>query len=73
MKNDYTALDAAIFSAITDKPVFFHVIAKAADEEAKAFATNEAPGWCVVDRRLQALRKSGLIRYSRKPEGWVIA
>lgn len=71
---DYTALDAEILKRISAfGPVTFHVVlnwpsvAKAAEA-----IPDKAPAWRVVDRRLQALRKAGKIRYARKPEGWTI-
>jgi len=73
MKHDYTELDTAICSAMTDKPVSFHAISKAVASAAEPFATTEIPAWRIVDRRLQSLCKIGRIRYSRKPEGWVNA
>lgn len=85
-RHDYTALDAAILAAIRfDDGVgkLFHHIAwakavAAASDAIAAVANegkrgwNETPAWRIVDRRLQALRKAGLIRYQRKPEGWVL-
>lgn len=77
-KTDYTDLDAAItasierrqplgFSALCAVPgVLYH-----SKELAHTDLQNQA--WRVVDRRLQALRKAGVIRYQRKSEGWVRA
>lgn len=83
-KHDYTTLDAAIIRRITEAaPASFSEVfsfnsdtMKEADALAAAdFENSEA--WRIVDRRLQALRKAGKIKYQRKSkaavEGWVIA
>lgn len=77
MATDYSKLDAAILSAIEAKaPVPFHVFAYsgtvASESAALAHTEKNADAWRVVDRRLQAPRKAGRIRYQRKPEGWVL-
>lgn len=84
MKHDYSKLDAAILGQINGvAPVMFwalaHVMAVAEESHKIANANNagkaerlKTPPWRFVDRRLQALRKAGHIRYQRKPEGWVL-
>lgn len=74
-KTDYTELDGAILAAIkADAPVTFASITLAVRSTAEKLAHTERQGqaWRVVDRRLQALRKAGKIRYQHKPEGWVL-
>ena len=76
-KPDYTRLDAAILAAIqTAQPAIFSAFAYsgAVKRHSQELDHTEKNGesWRVVDRRLQALRKAGQIRYQRKPEGWVI-
>jgi hypothetical protein len=71
MKKDYTALDAEIILAITGEPVSSYAISSAALTQAKLLETTGTPWWRIVDRRMQALRHMGLIRYTR--EGWVKA
>lgn len=72
MNHDYTALDAAILAAIAERqPATFSqlftrpVRTHSAELE---HTQRHGDGWRVVDRRLQALRKSGRIKYQRKPE-----
>lgn len=83
-KYDYTALDAAIVKVIGERePAVFNDIhvgevhrqcKKIADVERAAcetkWARDHVADWRVLDRRLQALRKKGVISHSRKPEGW---
>lgn len=71
-KNDYTELDKAILSKIANGPVTFPLIVNAVDLQTRPFVSFTSPGWRIVERRLQALRKAGKIKYQRKPEGWVI-
>ena len=75
MKHDYSKLDAAILALVTERgPIPERCIDR--PRTAVRDAVNEAPEavqWNVVRYRLQALRKRGAIRYSSKPEGWVIA
>ncbi len=85
MKNDYTALDTAILAAISARAgalSFSAMQTGAILDEAQKIADAENTGkmarekkraWRVIDRRLQALRKAGRIRYQRQPEGWVLA
>lgn len=71
-KNDYTELDKAILSKISDGQVTFPGICNAVELQTRPFVSFTSPGWRIVDRRLQALRKAGKIKYQRKPEGWVV-
>ena len=81
MKHDYTKLDAGILSELTaDTPKTFTQLCGsrssanlAANVLTRPDALRGTPSWRLIDRRLQALRKAGLIRYQRKPEGWVLA
>jgi hypothetical protein len=82
MPNDYTKLDAAILERICSPqrpkarhggyvPAFFSSIAS--DAAVMAFASQfQGADWRVVDRRLQALCKTGKIRYDHKA-GWMEA
>lgn len=80
-KHDYTALDAAILEEIGQhQPVqFCDLYRQEVREIAALIAAADSigkPKWQrvdefrVVDRRLQAMRKKGLIAFSRRPEGW---
>lgn len=75
MAHDYTALDAAILYAIKNgAPALFSLLDFKVRVHSAPLAHTDKQGqaWRVVDRRLQALRKAGRIRYQRKPEGWVL-
>ena len=73
MAHDYTELDGAIIARVAEGRVTFTALSSAVSRHSEALAkTDPAPGWRIVDRRLQALRKAGRIRYQRKPEGWVL-
>lgn len=78
-KHDYAALDAAILDRVKDRgavtfcEIAHHRPAEAESEKLASAEFEKAPAWRIVDRRLQHLRKSGQIKYQRKPEGWVIA
>lgn len=80
MKADYTQIDADILAAIRQAPrEFAHFnttrspIFAQAQQLAEARLTdrwgNATPGWRVIDQRLQALRRRGLIQYVRT-KGW---
>lgn len=84
MKHDYTALDAAIVKRIREGAKSIGAIEQAdVAKLTKAIAdadnaTRETwrsmPSWRVVDRRLQALRKAGKIKFVRGPgAGWEVA
>ena len=75
MAHDYTDLDAAIQQVIgTKSPVLFSALNFDVRKHSVPLAHTDRHGqaWRVVDRRLQALRKAGRIKYQRKPEGWVL-
>lgn len=73
MAHDYTALDGAIIDRVAKGCVGFTTLCGAVAKHSESLAGNDkAPAWRIVDRRLQALRKAGRIRYQRKPEGWVL-
>jgi len=61
---DYSELDAAIMARL---PTNFNVLQSAlksmADKFAKADGRGDVPGWRVIDRRLQAMRKKGHIKF----------
>lgn len=80
MKPDYTQIDADILAAIRQAPrqfAYFNTrgsnILNQAQLLAEARLTdrwgNATPGWRVIDQRLQALRRRGLIQYVRT-KGW---
>jgi len=79
----YEKLDAAILRAIADgKREFVQLHAGDVLEEAKRIAAAESdgkpswksvPSYRVTDRRLQALRRSGKIRFARGSRGgWTL-
>ncbi len=74
IKHDYSALDAALLTDIEAmQPVpSYKLEGGRVRAAAMPIADKErhTPVWFVIARRLQFLRKSGLIAYSRKPEGW---
>lgn len=74
MSIDYTHLDALLLEAIECKPRSFNSLR---NEFSKEFNKHSQPnrygdqtGWRAIDRRLQALRKRGLIKADRNL-GWV--
>lgn len=78
--HDYTELDASIVAQIKDGCGSFTAISAVLESAAKPFVQNPrdpracpAPPWRVIDRRLQALRKRGVIAYSRADGRWHIA
>lgn len=83
MANDYTAIDAAILKRIGDGArQFLHIDAGSVAVAAKAIADAENKSrdrWRamdpsrIVDRRLQALRRAGKLKFERGPAaGWTI-
>ena len=73
MAHDYTKLDSAILANVADGPVDFTALSISVSGLSDALAaSDQTPGWRIVDRRLQALRKAGRIRYRRNPHGWVL-
>ena len=66
MAADYTNLDAAILKRL---PTNFNCLQAALSDQADALAkpdwSGRKQGWRVIDRRLQAMRKKGLIRFEK--------
>lgn len=64
-KPDYTAFDAELLSQINAGNSRTGLLCdqKRLMNLAKPFCTNDSPEWRIVDRRLQALRKKGKIRF----------
>lgn len=76
----YKKLDALIVASIDDTPKKFAAVntgavreesERLAREECRPTTFGEVVGWRIVDRRLQATRKTGKIRSTSK--GWVRA
>ncbi|KVG13452.1 hypothetical protein WJ24_03665 [Burkholderia vietnamiensis] len=76
----YKKLDELIVASIDDTPKKFAAVntgavreesERLAREECRPTTFGEVVGWRIVDRRLQAVRKSGRIRSTSK--GWVRA
>jgi len=69
MKHDYTEFDCLIVDLIRNGESTFMGLAVALEDRAKQFEKTTSPFPCspfrVVDKRLQALRKAGKIRYGR--------
>lgn len=84
MKRDYTKLDAAILEGIAacdGRPIGFYRLGNLASIRGEAEWLAAEPNatkslhlhtqrWLIFERRIQALRKAGRIKHSRKPEGW---
>lgn len=74
MSTDYAIFDNALLSAIRAGAVHFYqlntgVILQWANEVAARDRRGDLPGWRLIDRRLQALRKRGVLTFDRKA-GW---
>ncbi|KVM87695.1 hypothetical protein WT06_22385 [Burkholderia anthina] len=76
----YKKLDELIVSSIDETPKKFSAVntgavraesERLAREESRSTTFGEVVGWRIVDRRLQAVRKTGKIRSTSK--GWVRA
>ncbi|KGV26887.1 hypothetical protein [Burkholderia pseudomallei] len=76
----YKKLDDLIVASIDDTPKKFAAVntgavreesERLAREECRPTTFGEVVGWRIVDRRLQAVRKTGQIRSTSK--GWVRA
>ncbi|CAB5083465.1 hypothetical protein IST4116A_01243 [Burkholderia cenocepacia] len=76
----YEKLDALIVASIDETPKKFAAVntgavreesERLAREECRPTTFGEVVGWRIVDRRLQAVRKTGKIRSTSK--GWVRA
>lgn len=72
----YAQLDAAIVQAIREGKTTFTPLTAAVDKQADALAKpdryGQLDGWRVIDRRLQAMRRRGVLQFSHKT-GWGIA
>lgn len=70
---DYTKLDNAICDHLTYKGG--HATNSSALEDLAATITGGVP-WRLIDRRMQAMRKSGRIEFNRKgsarKHGWIV-
>lgn len=73
MPVDYTHLDALLLESIQRCKCTFGELSSRFETEFDQVAPKgrhgEATGWRLIDRRLQALRKKGLIRFEKA--GWV--
>ena len=69
--NKYDELDAAILVQIDAGNGKFTSLCASVDDKARQHINANTEKWRVVDRRLQAMRKSGKIKYLRT--GWVVA
>ncbi|MFA8336344.1 hypothetical protein [Burkholderia cenocepacia] len=76
----YQKLDALILASIDETPKKFATVntgavreesERLAREESRPTTFGEVVGWRIVERRLQAVRKTGKIRSTSK--GWVRA
>lgn len=78
MTTDFTPLDNIIVARIKDGPATFTQlhhhppIRLMAESLAKPDRFGEKDGWRLLDRRLQALRKKGSIRFDRKAQTWLL-
>lgn len=69
----YDKLDQLILDKIGGHPApFMNIYVRDVHEECEALSTKKYEGFRVLDRRLQALKKAGLIRCLRG-KGWVRA
>lgn len=67
----YETLDKMILNKIGDHPVpFMDIFSRDVFNECEKLSTKVHEGFRVLDRRLQALKKKGLIRCIRG-KGWV--
>lgn len=65
-KPDYTEFDAELLAHIKSGNKRAQLL-----KMAEPFCTKDTPDWRILDRRLQALRKKGVIRHSTA-RGWEI-
>lgn len=77
MSTDYSAFDADLIAVIRSGVSNFTSLSVGslrtkADAIAKPDRYGDSAGWRVIDRRLQALRKKGALKYDRK-NGWTAA
>lgn len=73
-KNDYTSLDAALIRLIKSGKTQFGMLvdSRLLRGLTAPFVTANSPEWRVIDRRLQALRRAGRIRFSRINGAWEV-
>ena len=62
---DYSAFDAKILELIDAGRNTFAALSRDMQESAKAFPHTDGDEWRVVDRRLQSLRRKGLVAPKR--------
>lgn len=68
----YENLDQMIVGALGENPKHFHAILSGAiADECEMLSDRKYEGFRVLDRRLQALRKKGLIANVSCSKGWV--
>lgn len=76
MTTNYTALDAAILQAIAQKSHTASSLQAELAPRIKTLLPSDDPGAVAttlmrtIDRRLQALRKRGIIKFDRSAGGW---
>jgi hypothetical protein len=74
IEKKYAALDQAILAAISFGKTQHCIICmdKFVDAHAERYATTNSPAFRIVDRRMQALRRRGVLKYERI-SGWRIS
>jgi len=75
MKHDYTNFDAALIEAIKSGKKHMASLEDALAKFTHPFREKDrwgslTPEFRIIDRRLQALRKAGRIKFMGKIEGW---
>lgn len=71
MKADYTEFDKALIEGIQNGNSTLTMLDNTKIRDlARPFCSNLTPPWCIIDRRLQAMRKKGLIQFTSKM--WVV-
>jgi hypothetical protein len=74
----FAFVDAAILDALNGRSITFSAltvipnVASEADKASRPDRYGNSTGWRLVDRRLQAMRKAGLVKVSRAT-GWARA
>ena len=78
--HDYTSFDASIIAAISSGANTAGKLTALLRDEAESISVDTTkngeypqPPFRIVDRRLQALRKKGLLRFDRRADGWALA
>lgn len=70
--NKYEKLDQMILDKLNDNPQpFYHIHSGEINDECEKLSPHCYEGFRVLDRRLQALRKKGLIANISCSKGWV--